>query len=82
MDRALHEGDEVGGFTVLDVPGHSAGHVAYWRESDRVLILGDVLFGLNPATGRPGLPLAAGRLHADPARNQQSARKLAGLAPR
>ena len=36
VDRRLHEGDEVAGFTVLDVPGHSAGHVAYWRESDRV----------------------------------------------
>jgi hydroxyacylglutathione hydrolase len=32
--RRLVEGDEVAGFTVLEVPGHSAGHVAYWRESD------------------------------------------------
>lgn len=41
--RVLREGDEVGGFTVLEVPGHSAGHVAYWRESDRVLVAGDIL---------------------------------------
>ena len=38
------EGDEVGpGFVVLDVPGHSPGHIAFWRESDRTLIAGDVL---------------------------------------
>ena len=27
VDRTLHEGDEVGGFTVLEAPGHSAGHI-------------------------------------------------------
>src|SRR5205823_12844163 len=58
--RALVEGDEVAGFTVLEVPGHAPGHVAYWRESDRVLILGDVLNNMNVRTGVPGLhePLA------------------------
>lgn len=81
VDRALHEGDEVGGFTVLDTPGHSAGHVAYWRESDRVLILGDVLFGLHPATGRPGYHWPPDAFTPDPPLNKQSARKLAGLAP-
>ena len=36
--RKLREGDEVGGFAVLETPGHCAGHVAYWRASDRTLI--------------------------------------------
>ena len=53
--RALIEGDEVAGFTVLETPGHSRGHLAYWRESDRVLILGDVLNNINVMTGIPGL---------------------------
>jgi hydroxyacylglutathione hydrolase len=53
--RALVEGDEVAGFTVLETPGHARGRVAYWRESDRVLILGDVLNNLNVRTGLPGL---------------------------
>ena len=43
FDRRLREGDEVAGFTVLETPGHAPGHVAFWREADRVLILGDVL---------------------------------------
>ena len=46
--RALREGDELAGFTVLETPGHSPGHVSYWRESDRVLLCGDVMWGFNP----------------------------------
>src|SRR5438105_3234417 len=53
--RRLTEGDEVAGFRVLDVPGHSAGHVAFWRESDRALVLGDVLTNMDTLTGFPGL---------------------------
>ena len=67
--RVLREGDEVAGFRVLETPGHSPGHVAYWREGDRVLVLGDVLTNVNVLTGRPGpeaalherLPTAARR---------------------
>ncbi len=79
--RRLREGDEVAGFRVLDVPGHSAGHVAYWRESDRVLILGDVLNNVNVVTGVPGLQDPKPYLTPDPARNRQSARRLAALEP-
>jgi len=79
--RALVEGDEVAGFTVLETPGHSRGHVAYWRESDRVLILGDVLNGMNVLTGRHGLHEPPLVFTPDPARNRESARRLAGLRP-
>jgi hydroxyacylglutathione hydrolase len=81
VDRPLREGDEVGGFAVLDVPGHSAGHVAYWREPDRVLILGDVLNNMNVLTGLPGLHEPKEIFTPDPARNRESARRLAGLDP-
>ena len=80
--RALVEGDEVAGFTVLESPGHSVGHVAYWRESDRVLILGDVLNNMNVMTGVPGLHEPPRVYSADPARNRASARRLAALRPR
>jgi len=39
VGRRLVEGDEVGGFTAVDTPGHSPGHVSFWRESDRALIV-------------------------------------------
>jgi hydroxyacylglutathione hydrolase len=82
VDRPLREGDEIGpGFTVLDVPGHSPGHVAYWRESDRTLILGDVLFGQHPLLGIRQLREPPDFFTPDPAQNRESARKLAALEP-
>jgi hydroxyacylglutathione hydrolase len=79
--RQLHEGDEVAGFTVLDTPGHSPGHVSYWRESDRVLLCGDVMFGFNPF--RLGGPIQEppALLTPDIARNRESARRIAALEP-
>jgi len=79
--RALHEGDEVAGFTVLETPGHSAGHVSFWRESDRVLIVGDVLGSMHFITGVPGLHTPPDLFTPDPARNRESARRLAELKP-
>ncbi|HYM45861.1 MAG TPA: MBL fold metallo-hydrolase [Solirubrobacteraceae bacterium] len=79
--RALNEGDEVAGFTVLETPGHSPGHVAFWRESDRTLILGDVLNNMNVMTGIPGLHEPPELFTPDPARNRESARRLAELRP-
>jgi glyoxylase-like metal-dependent hydrolase (beta-lactamase superfamily II) len=79
--RALKEGDEVAGFTVLDTPGHAPGHVSYWREADRVLVCGDVMWGYNPFVLSGGIrepfPLAS----PDPKLNRQSARRLAALEP-
>jgi glyoxylase-like metal-dependent hydrolase (beta-lactamase superfamily II) len=79
--KALHEGDDVAGFEVLDVPGHAPGHVAFWRESDRVLVAGDVLNSMNVWTGLPGLHEPPAIFTPDPARNRDSARKLAELRP-
>ena len=81
VDRHLREGDEVAGFQVLDVPGHSPGHIAYWRESDRVLVLGDVLNNMDVLTGLPGLREPKPYLTPDPAENRRSIRKLAALEP-
>jgi hydroxyacylglutathione hydrolase len=81
VERRLREGDEVAGFAVLEVPGHSPGHVAYWRESDRVLILGDVLNNVDVRTGRTGLREPLEVFTPDPARNRESIRRLAALEP-
>jgi glyoxylase-like metal-dependent hydrolase (beta-lactamase superfamily II) len=79
--RRLHEGDEVAGFTVLDTPGHSPGHVSFWRAADRVLVCGDVLWGRNPFlnSGPPQEPFPVAS--PDPAENRRSARRLAELEP-
>jgi hydroxyacylglutathione hydrolase len=80
--RELHEGDELtAGFTVLDTPGHSPGHVSYWRESDGVLICGDVFLNMHLLTTVPGLRQPPSPLSVDPALNRESERKLARLEP-
>ena len=82
VDRQLHDGDEVAGFKVIDVPGHSAGHVAFWRESDGVLVLGDVLANMDQLTLIPGLHEPKPYLTPDPEENRRSAKKLAALEPK
>lgn len=75
VERRLHEGDELAGFRVVDAPGHSPGHIALFRDSDRTLICGDVYFNL------PNLRPPPTVLTFDPARNRESMRKLAALEP-
>lgn len=69
--RRLREGDEVAGFVVLDTPGHSPGHIALWRESDRTLVCGDVFFDV------PRLRPPTRMLTVDPELNRASMRRLA-----
>lgn len=78
----LKEGDMVGRFQVLDVPGHSRGHIALWREWDGTLIMGDVLWNLNPLTRQVGLREPPVFTSIDPALNRASARRLATLEPK
>jgi hydroxyacylglutathione hydrolase len=80
--RSLAEGDPLAaGFTVLDTPGHSPGHVSFWRESDRTLICGDVFFNMHLLTTIPGLHQPPALFTPDPAENRRSERKLAALDP-
>ena len=80
--RTLAERDALtAGFVVLDTPGHSPGHVSFWRASDRTLICGDVFFNLKLPAPTPGLRQPFDLFTPDPAANRESERKLAGLAP-
>lgn len=51
IDRTVGAGDTVsiGGAvaSVLDVPGHTLGHIAYWFADDDALFCGDTLFALG-----------------------------------
>jgi len=44
----LSEGDEIKvlgqPFSVFEVPGHTAGHIAYWQRQHKLLFCGDTLF--------------------------------------
>jgi hydroxyacylglutathione hydrolase len=82
VDRELREGDALdAGFVALQTPGHSPGHLSYWREEDRTLVAGDVLFGRHPLTGRPGLHEPPARFTVDVAANRAAIRRVAALRP-
>jgi glyoxylase-like metal-dependent hydrolase (beta-lactamase superfamily II) len=81
VGRVLREGDEVAGFRVVHLPGHTMGHVAFFRESDRIAIAGDVLANINLLTGQAELREPPRIFSIDPALNRESIRKLLSLRP-
>jgi glyoxylase-like metal-dependent hydrolase (beta-lactamase superfamily II) len=81
VDRILQEGDRVEDFVVIETPGHSTGHVSFWREYDGVLIAGDVLRNINFFTTMPELSEPPTVFTADVETNRKSIRKIAALKP-
>jgi glyoxylase-like metal-dependent hydrolase (beta-lactamase superfamily II) len=81
VSRRLREGDEIGGFQVIETPGHSPGHVVYYCPDNGVLILGDVLTNMHVVTTLVGLREPPRPFTPDPALNRKSAKKLIGLKP-
>lgn len=81
VDRVLQDGDEVAGFRVVHTPGHARGHVMFFRESDRVVICGDVIRNVSYATGLPGIREPPEFFTYDPEENRRSIRLLADLEP-
>lgn len=82
VSRVLEDGDTIGSFTAHHMPGHSRGQVAYFRESDRVAICGDVMRNMSFLTMRTMLAEPPEMFTYDPAENRRSIRKLAALEPK
>jgi glyoxylase-like metal-dependent hydrolase (beta-lactamase superfamily II) len=53
-DKRLAEGEKIGPFTVLHLPGHTPGSIGLWDEKAGILFSGDTLFCGN--YGRTDLP--------------------------
>jgi hydroxyacylglutathione hydrolase len=81
VDQVLRGGEVIARFRVVPTPGHTPGHVCFFRESDGVLLAGDVLVHMNLITGEPGLyePIRVGTV--DRRLNQQSILKVRDLRP-
>jgi glyoxylase-like metal-dependent hydrolase (beta-lactamase superfamily II) len=52
--RLLENGDTIGPFTVLHLPGHTPGSAGFYLEDEKILFSGDTLFRGN--CGRVDLP--------------------------
>ena len=81
VDRVLHDGDMVGDFRVVHTPGHTPGHVIYFRDADRLAIAGDIVSNLNPYTRSVRLAEPPERFSTDPQENRRSLRTLIQLDP-
>lgn len=82
IEGTVQEGDEVAGFKVIDLPGHAPGLIGLFRESDRLALVSDCFYTLDPQTGIKGaarVPHRAFNVDTDQAR--ASIRKLADLEP-
>jgi glyoxylase-like metal-dependent hydrolase (beta-lactamase superfamily II) len=77
----LAEGDMVGDFRVVHAPGHSAGHVIYFRESDGVAVVGDLINTMDMWTRRVRIAEPPPFLSVDADENRRSVLKLVELGP-
>jgi hydroxyacylglutathione hydrolase len=78
----VQEGDEIAGFRVVELPGHAPGLIGLFRDSDRLALVSDCFYTLDPQTGIKGaarVPHPAFNLDTEQAR--ASIRKLASLSP-
>lgn len=81
VDRVLRDGDEIAGFRVVHAPGHTPGHVMFFRESDRTVIAGDVLANIHFLSRKPGLRTPPQAFNHDAAEHRRSIQKLVDLKP-
>lgn len=82
VSGTVDEGDEVAGFRVLHLPGHAPGLIGLFRDSDRLALVSDCFYTLDPQTGLKGqtrVPHPAFNLNTEQARD--SMRKVAALQP-
>jgi steroid delta-isomerase-like uncharacterized protein len=78
----VDEGEEVAGFEVVALPGHAPGLIGLWRAADRLALVSDCFYTLDPQTGlhgHPRVPHAA--FNHDTEQARASIRKLAAMEP-
>jgi steroid delta-isomerase-like uncharacterized protein len=78
----VDEGDEIAGFRVVHLPGHAPGLIGLFRESDRLALVSDTVYTIDPESGRrrpAHVPHPA--FNQDTEQARASIRKLAALDP-
>jgi steroid delta-isomerase-like uncharacterized protein len=82
IEGTVSEGDEVAGFRVIELPGHAPGLIGLFRDSDRLALVSDCLYTVDPQTGRKEPAHVPHRaFNADTEQARASIRKLAALGP-
>lgn len=82
VSKTIKEYDMIGQFRVIETPGHSSGHLSFFREKDGLLIVGDTLVNMNLVTTIAGLHEPPRLFTLDREQNIKSIKKLASLNPK
>jgi glyoxylase-like metal-dependent hydrolase (beta-lactamase superfamily II)/predicted ester cyclase len=76
------EGEEIAGFRVIELPGHAPGLIGLIRDSDRLALVSDCFYTLDPQTGIKGAPrIPHPAFDQDVVEARDSILKLAELEP-
>jgi glyoxylase-like metal-dependent hydrolase (beta-lactamase superfamily II)/predicted ester cyclase len=76
------EGDEIGGFRVIELPGHAPGLIGLFREDDRLALVSDCFYTLDLRTGmKAPARVPHPSTNASTEQAAESIRKLAALNP-
>lgn len=82
--ETVSEGDRIGEFEVVHLPGHAPGQIGLWRERDRLCLCSDTVYltdSTRPLGHHPGLYPPHPVFDLDPEATLASVRKLAALEP-
>jgi hydroxyacylglutathione hydrolase len=82
IEGTVQEGDEIAGFRVVHLPGHAPGLIGLFREDDRLALVSDTFYTIDPETAKRGaarVPHPA--FNHDTEQARASIRKLAELDP-
>jgi glyoxylase-like metal-dependent hydrolase (beta-lactamase superfamily II) len=77
VKHILHDGDMINNWKVIHAPGHTPGHVIYWRESDKVCIAGDLLGHTGGKLKEPAKVFSF-----NPQQNKESIKVMMALHPK
>jgi glyoxylase-like metal-dependent hydrolase (beta-lactamase superfamily II)/predicted ester cyclase len=77
----VEDGDEVAGFKVVHLPGHSPGQIVLWREWDRVALTTDVFYSIDNLSRDAPAHVPIHAYNYDTSQAISSIRKLAELEP-
>lgn len=81
ISDTVSEGDDIGGFEVVELPGHAPGLIGLWRKSDGLALVSDCFY-MTDMWGHdqePSVPLEA--YNFDTAQAREAIHKLASLKP-
>lgn len=74
-------GEMIGDWQVEPAPGHTPGHVVYFRERDGVVIVGDVIRNASLRSGMGCVSETPHIFSTDPMENRRSMRRVVELKP-